>query len=97
MATTATITAVAAAAAAMAAGAATASVKAVTATAATTTAATAAMAVGILPRPSVSNHSRGRRLICFSQMTARVCGGAFPSYRAQNGPRGERAHLRHTT
>ena len=31
-------------------------------------------------------------------MTARVCGGGpFPSYRAQNGPRGERAHLRPTT
>ena len=33
-------------------------------------------------------------------MTARVCGGGggpFPSYGAQNGPRGERAHLRPTT
>ena len=34
----------------------------------------------------------------FSQMTARFCGGGpFPSYRAQNAPRGERAHLRLTT
>ena len=39
----------------------------------------------------------------FLQMTARVCGwgggggGPFPSYRAHNGPRGERAHLRPTT
>ena len=33
----------------------------------------------------------------FLQMTARVCGGGpFPSYRAHNGPRGERAHLRPT-
>ena len=35
----------------------------------------------------------------FLQMTARVCGGGggpLPSYRAQNGPRGERAHLRPT-
>ena len=37
------------------------------------------------------------------QMMARVCGGEgegegpFPSYRAQNGPRGERAHLRSMT
>ena len=37
----------------------------------------------------------------FLQMTARVCGGGgggpFSSYRAHNGPRGERAHLRPTT
>ena len=36
----------------------------------------------------------------FLQMTARVCGGGggpFPSYRAHNGSRGERAHLRPTT
>ena len=34
----------------------------------------------------------------FLQMMARVCGGGpFPSYRAHNGPRGERAHLRPTT
>ena len=34
----------------------------------------------------------------FSQMTARVCrGGPFPSYRAQDGSRGEMAHLRPTT
>ena len=36
----------------------------------------------------------------FLQMTARVCGGGggpFPSYRAHNGPREERAHLRPTT
>ena len=34
----------------------------------------------------------------FLQMTARVCGGGpFSSYRAQNGLRGERAHLRPTT
>ena len=34
----------------------------------------------------------------FLQMTARVCGGGpFPSYRAHNRPRGERAHLRPTT
>ena len=37
----------------------------------------------------------------FLQMTARVCegrgGGPFPSYRAHNGPREERAHLRPTT
>ena len=32
-------------------------------------------------------------------MTARVWGGGvpFPSYRAHDGPRGERAHLRPTT
>ena len=33
-------------------------------------------------------------------MTAKVCwggGGPFSSYRAQNGPRGERAHLTPTT
>ena len=37
-------------------------------------------------------------LLFFSQMTARVCGGGpFPSYRAQNGLRGERAHLRPAT
>ena len=34
----------------------------------------------------------------FLQMMARVCGGGpFPSYRAHNGPRGERAHFRPTT
>ena len=34
----------------------------------------------------------------FLQMTARgLWGGPFPSYRAHNGPRGERAHLRPTT
>ena len=34
----------------------------------------------------------------FLQMTSRVCGGgSFPSYRAHNGPRGKRAHLRPTT
>ena len=35
----------------------------------------------------------------FSQIMARVCGGRgpFSSYRAQDGPRGERAHLRPTT
>ena len=34
----------------------------------------------------------------FLQMTATVYGGGpFPSYRAHNGPRGERAHLRRTT
>ena len=62
-------------------------------------AAAAAMTVGLLPRPSVSSHSRGRRLFFFSQMTARVWGGGgpFPYYRAQNGLRGERAHLRPTT
>ena len=58
-------------------------------------------AVGLLPRPSMSSHSRGSKLLFFSQMTARVCGGGgggpFPSYRAQNGPRGERAHLRPMT
>ena len=34
-----------------------------------------------------------------SQVTARVCGGGgpFPSYRVQDGPRGDRAHLRPTT
>ena len=35
----------------------------------------AATAVGLLPRPSVSSHSRWRRFLSFSQMTARVCGG----------------------
>ena len=39
----------------------------------------AATAVGLLPRPSVSSHSRWRRLPSFfSQMTARVCGGSLP-------------------
>ena len=37
----------------------------------------------------------------FLQMMARFCGGGgggpFPSYRAQNGPRGERADLRTRT
>ena len=37
--------------------------------------AAAATTVGLLPRPSVSSHSRWRRLLSFSQMTARVCGG----------------------
>ena len=33
----------------------------------------------------------------FLKITARVCGGGlFPSYSAQDGPRGERAHLRPT-
>ena len=49
-------------------------------------------------QPSMSSHLRGTRLLFFSQMMARVCGGGpFPSYRAQNGPRGERAHLRPRT
>ena len=34
----------------------------------------AAVAVGLLPRSSVSGHSRGDHSI-LSQMTARVCGG----------------------
>ena len=34
-----------------------------------------ATAVELLPRPSVSSHSRGRKLLFFSQMTARVWGG----------------------
>ena len=38
-------------------------------------AAAAATAIGLLPRPCVSNYSRRRRLLFFSQMTARVCGG----------------------
>ena len=39
-------------------------------------AASAATLVGLLPRPSVSRHSRWRRLPSFfSQMTSRVCGG----------------------
>ena len=61
--------------------------------------AAASTTVRLLPRPSMSSHSRGRRLLFFSQMTARVCGGGgpFPSYRAQDGPRGERAHLRPMT
>ena len=60
-------------------------------------AAAAATAVGLLPWPSVSSHLRWRRLPYFSQMTARVCGGGhFPFYRAHNGTRGERAHLRPT-
>ena len=37
--------------------------------------AAAATTVGLLPRPSVSSHSRWRRLLSFSQMTDRVCGG----------------------
>ena len=48
----------------------------VAAAAARRRAAAAATAVGLLPRPSVSSHSRWRRLPSFfSQMTARVCGG----------------------
>ena len=43
--------------------------------AAAAAAAAAATTVGLLPRPSVSSHSRWRRLLSFSQMTARVCGG----------------------
>ena len=38
-------------------------------------AAAAATAVALLPRPSVSSHSRWRRLPSFSQIMARVCGG----------------------
>ena len=36
-------------------------------------------AVGLLPRPSGSSQSRWRKLLSFSQMTARVCGGGVPS------------------
>ena len=38
-------------------------------------AAATATVVGLLTRPSVSSHSRWRRLISFAQMTARVCWG----------------------
>ena len=36
-----------------------------------------ATAVGLPPRPSVSSHLRERRLLFFSQMMARVCGGVL--------------------
>ena len=58
--------------------------------------------VGLLPQSSLSSHLRGSSLLFFLQMTARVCGvgggggGPFPSYKAHNGSRGERAHLRPT-
>ena len=55
-------------------------------------AAWAAMTVGLLPQSSTSNHSSKRTLLLFAGG-----GGPFPSYRAQNGPRGERAQLRPTT
>ena len=35
----------------------------------------AATIVGLLPQPSVTSHSRGRKFISFLQMTNRVCGG----------------------
>ena len=63
-------------------------------------AAMAAAAVGLLPRTSMSSQSIWEFSPFFSQMTARVCGGGvggpFPSYRTQDGPRRERAHLRPT-
>ena len=37
--------------------------------------AAAEAAVGLLPRSSLSSHLRGRGLLFFLQMTARVCGG----------------------
>ena len=49
--------------------------------------------IGILPRPSTSNHSRGSSLISCSNGGQGLGGGPFSSYRSQDGPRGERAHL----
>ena len=60
------------------------------------TAATEA-AVGLLPQPSLSSHLRGRSLFSFFKWRLGFVGGHFPSYRAQNGSRGERAHLKPTT
>ena len=59
-------------------------------------AAAATAAVGFLPRSSVRGDSRGRSLCSFSYDGLGLWRGPFPSYRAQNGPRGERAHLRPT-
>ena len=54
---------------------------------------------GWTPSPAFREQPLEREITpFFLQMTARVCGGGpFPSYRAHNGPRGERAHLRPTT
>ena len=54
---------------------------------------------GGTPSPTFFKQPLGREITpFFLQMMARVCGGGpFPSYRAHNGPRGERAHLRPTT
>ena len=60
-------------------------------------AAAAATAVGLLPRSSSSSHSSGRILFLFSNDSYSLWGCPFPSYRAQDGSRGERAHLRPTT
>ena len=97
--------AVAAAAEAVAAAAGAAALAATAETAATAAAAEAAVeaaastaaAIGLLSRPSTSNNLSWEFSPFFSQMTARVCGGGggpFPAYRAQDRPRGERAHLR---
>ena len=55
---------------------------------------------GWIPFPAFLEQPLEREITpFFLQMTARVCGGGgpFPSYRAHNWPRGERAHLRPTT
>ena len=55
---------------------------------------------GWTPSPAFLEQPLEREItLFFLQMTARVFGGGgpFPSYRAHNGPRGERAHLRPTT
>ena len=58
----------------------------------------AVAAVGLLPQSSRSGHSRGRSLLSFSNDSQSLLGGGgpFPFYRAQDEPRGERAHLRPT-
>ena len=54
---------------------------------------------GWTPSPAFREQPLEMEETPFSQMMARVCGGGgpFPSYRAHNGPRVERAHLRPTT
>ena len=58
---------------------------------------TAEAAIGLLPWSSLRSHLRESSLISFFKWRSRVCGGPFPSYRAQDGTRGERAHWRPTT
>ena len=56
----------------------------------------AATTVGLLPRLSSSSHSSRRTLLIFPNDGYGLWGCPFPSYRAQDELRGERAHLRPT-
>ena len=53
--------------------------------------------VGLLPRSSFSSHLRGSSLLSFFKRRLGFMVFPFPSCRAQDGSRGERAHLRPTT